>query len=1006
MPYKSIHLKKYSHYIKISSAAPLYPGAIFKSMLKVVLLKAFMIALVSVQFLVSGQIYATSTDAVWSYALWKTPGTSDIVVAQNNTAGEIYTDGYGGGYWLALRYNPITRSYDQVYVSTFYSSIIIGIKAMDVNADSRLEIVIAASDGQIQIFDQATRVLQQAVSTSASNATDVDIADIDADGMYEIVFCTSSSLYVYSMGGQLKWNLSGVGGSELVVAQMDSDSALEIATTDGHVVDGVTHAIQWTYSSGFGQKLAAADIDADGIAELIAAQRWELIWVYDVDLQAAKWSIDTNEEIGAILVADIDQDGHPEILEGPAQSGSIHAYDSVTRQQKWSVRPVNRSVSEVTDIAIGDADNDGNIELLWGDNPNLSIADWQNNQIKWQNLVLAANLIGPEIGDLDGDGREEIVLLTGGSDWYGDEGRILVFDAINRNLRGISSLVMGGANYNGVHDLKLRDVNGDGRLDILIAGDKQYDGVIEIYSFDVANTFNLLWTSTAYKPSMAYFQTLEAADIDDDQQIEVIAGADRYLYVYSLLPDPLPLQWKSPDLHGYPIALAIADIDQDGAKEIITMLNDGDVYIFSGLGIAKELKAIITGPFTAMRVQKVGGALSIILAKDTGELLIYRFSSGYYVEAYRKQLANSRIGGFTIDSKDRIWVSTLENGSGTLREMLLDGTILASYSGYGYTYFGLRIAISPSARFFYAAGMYSLNAFPLPGASKCSTDLDRDGQSNLLVWRQSSGVWYGLSSNTPGGYTGDQWGLTSDKPVAGDYDGDGKTDIAVWRPDTGVWYILPSNSPGAYASILWGLPADIPVPGDYDGDDKTDIAIWRPDTGVWFVLLSGSPGTYVCIKWGLSTDISVPGDYDGDGKTDVAVWRPDDGIWYVLSSNSPETYTSIPWGLPADIPVPGDYDGDGKTDIAVWSPEGGFWYILQSATPGSYTTMQWGLATDTPLSGDYDGDGKDDIAVWRASTGTWYALLSRNPGTYTDLQWGADGDVPISAITGILRSTP
>jgi hypothetical protein len=960
------------------------------------------ILLVSILSPLSGRMYAFSTDANWGYAMLTYPGGSNIAIVPNGALREIYINGWGQAYWVVLRYNEVTQKYDQVYVSRYYSNSgrIVSIKAADVYRDGKTEVVITTADGQIQLYDPATKALQTTLAANVNSVTGIDIADLDADGTNEIILCASNNLYVYSTAGQLKWNVPGVGGV-VVAAQMDADGALEVATSDGHVVDGVTHTVQWTYALGFGRSIVASDIDSDGKAELVSAESWSYVRAYDVDLQLGKWTIDIGVEIGAILVSDMDGDGLPEILTGPRQFGNIFAFDPSTLQKKWTV---SNSDYRVSDIAIGDVDNDGSVELLWNSQARLSIAGWQNNRIKWQNLVLSGTLIGPEVGDIDGDGKDEIVLITGGSpSGYSTNGRILVFDAIGRRLHAISSPVM-SANANGLHDLKLRDVNADGKPEILVAGDNAYNGLVEIYSFDTANKFTLEWTSDAYKPANSYFTAVEAADIDNDGQVELIAGAGRYLYVYSLLPDPLPLQWKSIDLGGYVSALATADIDQDGIKEIITMQKDSDVYIFSGLGLYKELKAVIAGPFTAMRVRTLVGIPSIVLGKSNGEMLIYRYSSGNYSEIYRRQLVNSSIEGFTIDASNRIWLSTVENGSGTLREMRLNGTTMATYSGYGENALGVRTAVISSAGFFYAAGMYSINTFPLSISSAAGTDVDGDGRSDVLIWRPSSGIWYGLSSLASGTFTSTAWGQTTDKPVPGDYDGDLKSDPAVWRPETGIWYILQSATPGTYASAQWGMPADKPVPGDYDGDGTADIAVWRPSNGMWYILQSATPGTYTGVQWGIPTDIPVSGDYDGDGKTDIAVWRPETGVWYVLSSNLPGTYTAIHWGITTDIPVPGDYDGDGITDIAVWRPSTGMWYNLQSATPGTYTGAQWGIPTDIPVSGDYDGDGKVDKAVWRPSNGVWYILPSGNPGTYTGLQWGMDGDVPVSANTVLLFS--
>jgi hypothetical protein len=198
-------------------------------------------------------------------------------------------------------------------------------------------------------------------------------------------------------------------------------------------------------------------------------------------------------------------------------------------------------------------------------------------------------------------------------------------------------------------------------------------------------------------------------------------------------------------------------------------------------------------------------------------------------------------------------------------------------------------------------------------------DYDGDGDTDLAVYRPSSGHWF-----MNGGAT-TAWGISGDIPVPADYDGNGTTDLGVFWPSRGVWFVLGGTT------VHFGVVGDIPVPADYDGDGDDDIAVFRPSSGLWFVRGGTTTG------WGTNGDIPVPGDYDGDGDDDVAVFRPSLGVWFVQGG------ATTVWGTNGDIPVPGNYDGDGDTDIAVFRPSNGIWLVSGGAT------LAWGTSGDVPL---------------------------------------------------------
>lgn len=97
--------------------------------------------------------------------------------------------------------------------------------------------------------------------------------------------------------------------------------------------------------------------------------------------------------------------------------------------------------------------------------------------------------------------------------------------------------------------------------------------------------------------------------------------------------------------------------------------------------------------------------------------------------------------------------------------------------------------------------------------------------TDLLMWRPGSGTWYGVNSgpvNDASATLTKQWGDSSlgDIPVSGDMDGDGITDLITWRNSNGTWSWLKSStgysSPGA--TKQFGQSGDKPFVGDIDGD--------------------------------------------------------------------------------------------------------------------------------------------------------------------------------------------
>jgi hypothetical protein len=902
-----------------------------------------------------------NVEANWGYATFGSGiGISNIVVAQNGNHTEIYSGGGDDSYWIALRYNPTTNDYDQIYVSPYIAFSISRIKVADVIGNSDKEIVVTLENGTIYLYNQATKSLITTITTAATGLTGMEITDVDGDNVNDIILCSTFHIYVYSGGGVLKWDLANVGGYELVVGQMDTDNAQEIAVTDGSVIDCDTHTVQWKRPQEFGRHLAAADIDNDGMKELIVAEGWQFVWAYDVDRKLPKWSISTSQDIGAILVTDIDNNGSLELLVGQGQWGAVIAFDPMTQQQKWAVENPEHGV---TNIAVGNADGDGAMELLWGagatssGQDHLYVANWQTQQIEWQNTHLDGPFIGPEVGDLDGDGRNEMVAISSDSNSGYSSGRILVFDAITQKLRAISGPTMSGLGWTGIHDLKLRDVNRDGRLEILVAASFTYDGVIEIYSFDSSNNFTLNWTNTT-QPFGAPFYSVDAADVDGDGEMEIVGGVGAahsgvesisiYVYSYNTSNE----KWRS--LHmgqGGITALSLADIDGDGSIEMIGMTNEHDVYIFDGA--SKVLEDILVGPFTAMRVQNVGGQPTIVLGNGNGELIMYRYSAGAYNQTYRQTLINKPIDGFTIDPQERVWIGSIDDSfshnSGLLNQVTLGGTVLATYTGYGPT-FGLRTAFVPRSGKFFTTGSYSILGFP--SSNSIATTIG--------TYSPSDRTFYLRNTNNVGNadFTV-QYGPAGAIPVVGDWDGNGTITIGVYDPSSRTFYLRNSNTPGnADLVIQYGPSGAIPVVGDWDGNGTTTIGVYDPSSRTFYLRNNNNVGfADFIVQYGPAGAVPVVGDWDGNGTTTIGVYDPGSRTFYLRNSNSIGFADfTIQYGPTGVTPVVGDFDGNGTTTIGVYETSTRTFYLRNSNTIGNADiTVSYGPSGATPLSGNWDG---------------------------------------------------
>jgi len=189
-----------------------------------------------------------------------------------------------------------------------------------------------------------------------------------------------------------------------------------------------------------------------GTIHLLESRAGKLVEVSTRDL----WSM-----VLRILAVDLDGDGQDEIV-GYTKDARLFVLRGTDLGDVWNT-PIARWQS-ITALTVGDVDQDGHLEILVIADRLLRVFSAERDQEQWKSTQPFDDT-DMALGDVDGDGREELV-MSGGN----------IFDAYYRNLEWGS----GAASGFGV-DIDLFDIDGDGKLEVIGRG---ADGLIRIWDVD------------------------------------------------------------------------------------------------------------------------------------------------------------------------------------------------------------------------------------------------------------------------------------------------------------------------------------------------------------------------------------------------------------------------------------------------------------------------------------------------------------------------------------------
>lgn len=311
--------------------------------------------------------------------------------------------------------------------------------------------------------------------------------DLDNDGKREIPFgsrATKSIHLLSARDGKVIWTRKIPGDYQATTAyDLDGDDVFEILYTTSSpgrlYVLNKDGKILKVWDSGdykLGNMPVVLDGDGDGVLDAYFGSRSR----YFVRLNARDVSTILKRsgwvQCGCQTSAmDVDGDGTWDIFAGCGDDrqmqGALHCIDPVTLRSRWSYKVGGNGSS--ADPVLADIDGDGRVEIIKsvddyaGDSKTDAIYAFRSDgTLLWRTGGLAGEDT-PNVGDLDGDGRVEIVGMTFGNEVYclDAKGRV----RWRRDLRPELD--------DGVHAYMapiLCDLNGDERLEILAMTNGRY----------------------------------------------------------------------------------------------------------------------------------------------------------------------------------------------------------------------------------------------------------------------------------------------------------------------------------------------------------------------------------------------------------------------------------------------------------------------------------------------------------------------------------------------------
>jgi len=384
---------------------------------------------------------------------------------------------------------------------------------------------------------------------------------------------------------------------------------------------------------------AIADVTGDGRPDLVVAGLDGTVEAYSLPARSKLWSVSLGQTAiqGSPAVADFTGDGRGDVVVG-TMDGRVVVLDGPSGaavRTLYQGAPLHcppgndcRPDGFFASPALGDIDGDGRLDIVaasWDH----SVYAWSwDGRLLWRRFLEDTLWSSPALADIDRNGTLEVIL--GGDIYAGNPlgvpagGLVWVLERSGGVYGGYPYSIPGQTVWSSP---AVGDLNGDGWPEVVVGTGTNFADPAgrQIHAFTAANRIALAgWPAALDGRAMG---SPAIANIDGDNQLEVVTTSEGGS-VYGLDTNGARL-WRCGGCSSEHSSAAVADVDADGQQEVVSTTGHELKLLNASTGSVEASSGLSEGgwaPASTPTVAEIDGHTTIVTTKSDANLTVDVFT--------------------------------------------------------------------------------------------------------------------------------------------------------------------------------------------------------------------------------------------------------------------------------------------------------------------------------------------------------------------------------------------